>query len=129
MCYSQRRQRRRTKWDSLRLFCAACPSCISTAFVSLCGHSRLQIFLPNYARYLFRSPIYRQSVFPLAQGSTRYNLAKTSFLKLKLPVPHPDEQRKIADFLSALDDKTAAVSAQIGAMQTFKKGLLQQMFV
>lgn len=43
--------------------------------------------------------------------------------------PHPDEQHKIADALGALDDKIAAVSSQIKHMQTFKKGLLQQMFV
>lgn len=44
-------------------------------------------------------------------------------------VPHPNEQRKIAEFLRALDDKIAAVSAKIDATQTFKKSLLQQMFV
>lgn len=85
--------------------------------------------VPQFARYLFRSPDYRRKVFPLAQGSTRYNLAKTSFLKLRLGVPHPDEQRKIADALSSLDDKIAALSDQVKHMQTFKKGLLQQMFV
>jgi type I restriction enzyme, S subunit len=85
--------------------------------------------VPEYARYLFRSHLYRQKVFPLAQGSTRYNLAKTSFLKLLLPFPHADEQRKIASFLSAIDDKIAAVSAQVYQTQAFKKGLLQQMFV
>ncbi|MEL1249092.1 restriction endonuclease subunit S [Aurantiacibacter gilvus] len=84
---------------------------------------------PNFARYLFRSPGYRQLVYPLAQGSTRYNLSKSSFLKLRLSIPHPDEQRKIADLLLALDDKIDGVTKQIGAMQSFKKGLLQQMFV
>jgi Type I restriction modification DNA specificity domain len=44
-------------------------------------------------------------------------------------LPHPDEQRKIAGFLSALDGKIAAVVAKIDAMQAFKKGLLQQMLV
>ena len=46
-----------------------------------------------------------------------------------MPIPHPDEQRKIADALCALDAKIAAVYAQVFQMQTFKKGLLQQMFV
>ena len=53
----------------------------------------------------------------------------SEFQHLLVPYPHPDEQRKIAEFLGALDDKIAAVGAQVDHMQTFKKGLLQKMFV
>ncbi|MES2737920.1 MAG: restriction endonuclease subunit S [Verrucomicrobiota bacterium] len=48
---------------------------------------------------------------------------------LPLQLPSPDEQIKIANFLSALDDKIESVTAQITHTQTWKKGLLQQMFV
>lgn len=65
----------------------------------------------------------------IAQGISVLGISKTSLSKLMIELPHPDEQRKIASFLSALDDKVAAMSAKIDAMQTFKKGLLQQMFV
>ena len=51
------------------------------------------------------------------------------FNQLRIPYPHPDEQRKIADFLSAIDAKIDAVSSQISEMETFKNGLLQKMFV
>lgn len=43
--------------------------------------------------------------------------------------PVVEEQQKIAACLTAFDKKIAAVGKQISQMETFKKGLLQQMFV
>lgn len=43
--------------------------------------------------------------------------------------PSIEEQKKIVSFLEALDQKLALVKQQIELTQTFKKGLLQQMFV
>jgi type I restriction enzyme S subunit len=40
--------------------------------------------LSDFARYLFHSPEYRKAVIKLAQGSTRYNISKSGFLKLRL---------------------------------------------
>lgn len=85
--------------------------------------------LPQFARYLFRNPFYREAVYPLAQGSTRYNLSRSGFLKLSLHIPTPEEQSKIANFLSTIDAKIDALTSQINKVERFKKGLLQQMFV
>ena len=57
------------------------------------------------------------------------NVNKALFFVLKVPLPHPDEQRLIADALSAMDAKIDAVADQIARTEAYKKGLLQQMFV
>lgn len=51
------------------------------------------------------------------------------FSEIKLPHPSNSEQQKIASFLSKIDSKIEIVSEQINKTETFKKGLLQQMFV
>lgn len=61
-------------------------------------------------------------------GNTPYIVLGTLY-DMIISFPHPDEQQKIADFLSSIDNKIDATQSQIDQMTQFKKGLLQQMFV
>ena len=75
---------------------------------SFCFGFRLHSFdklLPEFAEFLFRSKIVRNEIKKLAQGSTRYNMSKTEFLKLEINLPSLEEQTKIADFLSKISEK------------------------
>ncbi len=87
------------------------------------------ILYPSFSQFLFRSNDFRKKMIPLAQGSTRYNISKSSFLKLKVYLPSIEEQTKIANFLSDIDAKIEAINTNIENSKAFKKGLLQQMFV
>lgn len=49
--------------------------------------------------------------------------------KMEVMVPCLEEQQKIADCLSGLDDKINNITEQLEKMREWKKGLLQQMFV
>lgn len=89
----------------------------------------LNILVPGFSRYLFRSELFRNDIVKLAQGSTRYNMSKVELMKLEILLPNEKEQAKIANFLSAIDEKIELVSNQIQDTQAYKKGLLQQMFV
>lgn len=83
---------------------------------------------PEFSRYLFHSPLYRKRVTLLAQGSTRFNISKSSFSNLKLLIPKPEEQQKIADCLSSLDELIAAQTEKLELLKQHKKGLMQQLF-
>jgi type I restriction enzyme S subunit len=50
------------------------------------------------------------------------------FSDIKLPLPCLEEQTKIANFLSAIDEKISSCLALTEKMEVWKKGLLQQMF-
>jgi type I restriction enzyme S subunit len=65
----------------------------------------------------------------IEQGSTFTAISGDDIKSIKIRIPSLKEQQKIANFLSAIDTKIESVATQIEKTQTFKKGLLQQMFV
>jgi type I restriction enzyme S subunit len=64
-----------------------------------------------------------------ANGSTFPEISKSAIEKILLIIPCLLEQQKIANFLSGIDSKIEKVNQQLAQTQTFKKGLLQQLFV
>lgn len=83
---------------------------------------------PLFLAYYLRSPIMRNKIMILAQGSTRFNLSKKEILKLKVEIPSISEQQQIIDLFQNVDNKINEISIQTDNFNKFKKGLLQQMF-
>jgi type I restriction enzyme S subunit len=84
---------------------------------------------PPYLAYLISSTSFRKSVYPLAQGSTRFNLQKNDFMKMRFIVPKLEIQKKIAKALDSLSN-ILIMEQQLYQLYTKQKQyLLQQMFI
>jgi type I restriction enzyme S subunit len=62
-------------------------------------------------------------------GSTIPHIYFKDYSKEKVNIPHPNEQKKIADMLSSIEKSIDAITLQIDRTIDYKKGLLQKMFV
>jgi len=62
------------------------------------------------------------------QAVSQASINQTELSKTPLMLPKLEEQTKIANFLSAIDEKISHCQTQIEKTDQYKKGLLQQMF-
>lgn len=104
-------------------------SCYLNSFCFWFRAFSLKTLDPLFGSFLFRSKDFRKEIVQLAQWSTRYNMSKVQFLKIKTFLPSFPEQQRIALFLYELDKKINAIDSQIGSTEKWGKGLLQQMFL
>lgn len=80
-----------------------------------------------FMAYWFRSREGRNVMSGLAQGATRYNIAKSAFLELDVPQPELAEQTAIATVLSDMDIELAALEARRDKARQLKQGMMQEL--
>lgn len=84
--------------------------------------------VPEYMRFYLRSKTIRKKMFVLAQGSTRFNISKSEVMGMTINIPEIEEQRKIANLLTLLDDRIATQNKVIEDLKKLKSAITDLLF-
>ncbi|WP_288479396.1 restriction endonuclease subunit S [uncultured Clostridium sp.] len=84
---------------------------------------------PKFAWFKINSKSFRKKIINLAQGGTQIYVNFSNVKKLIFELPCIEEQTKIANFLSNIDNIIEEEKKKLEDLKLWKKGLLQQMFV
>ncbi len=84
----------------------------------------------KYFYYLLTERKYKKLFEKLCNKAvSQASINQTELSKIKVYNPCLEEQQKIADFFSSIDNKIEKISDELENLKEFKKGLLQQMFI
>ena len=84
---------------------------------------------PLFFRYLLASPFARRKIIPMGAGAQHFNIGQEGLNRVKLHFASLDEQKKIATFLSLLDERIATQNKIIDKLQSLIKGINQRVFM
>lgn len=71
---------------------------------------------------------FSRTIGRLSVGTSQTVLSLNQLGRISLPMPEEEEQHRIADCLTSLDDLIAAEAIKLDTLKTHKKGLMQQLF-
>lgn len=81
-------------------------------------------FLPDFLYLIFQKINWKQ----WNEASGVPSLSKTTIEKIKVNVPYENEQKKIADFLTQVDNRINLQQEKLNLLKKYKQGLMQQIF-
>ena len=91
--------------------------------------TRTDLVYPPYLSWLVSTNSFRKFILPYAQGSTRYNLQKTEFMKAKYRFPTLERQKAISVLLSGYSSKIENEERVLNKYTALKQGLIEQLFI
>lgn len=104
-------------------------SCVMADNVALGGDLNIIRSSHNgvFISYYLNGPK-KLAIARIAQGDTVVHLYLSQLQLLEIGLPTADEQQKIADCLSSIDELITSQTHKIDTLKTHKKGLMQQLF-
>jgi type I restriction enzyme, S subunit len=85
--------------------------------------------VPEYARYYFRAPGFRQAVTAMSSLSTRASLNNEMLARLSIVLPPREEQEAIGHILGTLDDKIELNRRMSETLEVMARALFKSWFV
>lgn len=83
---------------------------------------------PLFLHYLLKTSDVRNQLVSRGKTATMTTIGQADIASTKICIPELNEQKKIADCLSSLDKVISLQTKKIGALQHYKKGLMQELF-
>ena len=81
---------------------------------------------PLFFKYLLATPLARKRTCRMGAGAQHFNIGQEGLSKISLYFPSIEEQRKIAEFLSLIDERIATQNKIIDKLQSLIKGIAQK---
>ena len=94
----------------------------------VCFHTK-DTLLPEYMEYFFETTYFKHEMFKRLEGSVRLCLSYEGLCNISMYIPSIDEQKKLSDRLSAIEQKIQLESTLLEKFKSQKMYLLQQMFI
>ena len=85
--------------------------------------------LPRYLAHFISSTSFRKALYPVAQGSTRFNLQRNDFMKMRFVLSTIEEQEHIVKTFDALHCRLANEMSLAEQYFLLKQYLLSQLFI
>lgn len=105
-------------------------TCVMKDGIILAGD--LNIYRSKYVDGRFFSYLMNHNkkyeVAKIAQGASVIHIQASEVGKISIPIPCLEEQQKIAEFLSSVDNVIAASEQEIATLEEQKKGIMQKIF-
>jgi type I restriction enzyme S subunit len=101
----------------------------SCDYVASTGYAQLRAY--QSSMYLFQylhNQRFVDRVLVKCTGSSYPAINSSDLSKIVVEIPKINEQQKIADCLTSIDDLISAQSQKLETLKTHKKGLMQQLF-
>ena len=83
---------------------------------------------PLFFKYLLATPLARKRTCRMGAGAQHFNIGQEGLSKISLYFPSIEEQRKIAEFLSLIDERIATQNKIIEDLKLLKSAIIDHIF-